>query len=365
MKSNCCLDNLQYFSSINGLPPDLMHDWLEGSLPKAFSLTMEYLISKKLYSVNQLNADLKSFVYGRINSKSKVPHELFSSNTKQFSLSATHQWTLIQIIPFIIGYRFRYDEYVLHYLSLIELFRTLTDDCYNHEKLLKMADDIETYIAWFKILYPTVKLTTKIHNMAHYPRFIRVNGPPLDYWAMRFESKHHNLKRIHFATNNHINLLSSLANRHQNTQLYHTTSTNYFQECSFGSIHTLDTQVKDFVSLHLNSHTHLQFYNYIKYHGIKYTIGDIIVIKRKTNTFTPTFAKILTVANDLKTNIFYLITDELITVKYVPFLTGYMIDYNQDSLLKLTKIIDLVHFAPIDCYHLKSGEHVVIPKYEI
>ena len=114
------------------------------------------------------------------------------------------------------------------------------------------------------MIIPNMSVTAKMHNMIHYPRCIRLNGPPLDYWAMRFDSKHHNFKRIQFATNNHNNLLFSLANRHQNLQLYHLTSENYFLEISFGSLHSLNAQVKDFVTIHLQSHTHLQFFNFIR-----------------------------------------------------------------------------------------------------
>ena len=105
-------------------------------------------------------------------------------------------------------------------------------------------------------------ITAKMHNMINYPRCIRLNGPPLDYWVMRFDSKHHNFKRIQFATNNHNNLLFSLAN--QNLQLYHLTSENYFLEISFGSLHSLNAQVKDFVAIRRQSHTHLQFCNYTR-----------------------------------------------------------------------------------------------------
>ena len=182
---------------------------------------------------------------------------------------------------------------------------------------------------------------------------------------MRFDSKHHNFKRIHFATNNHIYLLLSLSHRHQNLQLYHLTSTNYFEEFSLGSVHKINTQVKDFVSIHLKSHLSLQFYNYISYHGIKYTVDDVVVIKRKTKTTLPILAKITTVAYDLIAKVFYLITDDLVTIKYEYFLTGYIVNSHSDSLLKLINIDSLAHYSPIDCQRLKNGDQIVIPKYEI
>ena len=201
--------------------------------------------------------------------------------------------------------------------------------------------------------------------MVHYPRCIRENGPPLDYSTMRFDSKLHNLKRIHHAVNNHINLLLSLAYRHQGLQLYHLCSQSYFKECEFGSFQKISSQIKDYISLNLQDTTKLQFYNWISYQRVKYTIKDVVVVKRKKLNILPQFAKIATIIYRADTKSFFLLVDVFRTVEYRQDLTGYIIEENNDSLFNVIKIDDLSHYCPLDQHALLTGNQVVIPKYEI
>lgn len=67
-----CLNELKYFNVIWGLPPDPMHDILEGAVRQHFKQLMSYLEKSKLYSVAELNDDLKNFNYGRLDGENKV-----------------------------------------------------------------------------------------------------------------------------------------------------------------------------------------------------------------------------------------------------------------------------------------------------
>jgi hypothetical protein len=48
VKSDSCLNQLSYFESTKGLPPDIMHDMLEGVIRYNFCCLMEYLSDSKL-----------------------------------------------------------------------------------------------------------------------------------------------------------------------------------------------------------------------------------------------------------------------------------------------------------------------------
>ena len=129
--------------------------------------------------------------------------------------------------------RLKNDENYLHFVSLIEIYRSLTDDSFDEQKIEDFTNKIEVYLNKFKFLYPETKISAKMHFMIHYPRCIRYFGNPIDYSCMRFDSKFHQFKRIVRTTNNHINILKSVTTRLQNINLYHLTSEHYFEEFDF------------------------------------------------------------------------------------------------------------------------------------
>jgi hypothetical protein len=88
VKSNSMFKNLLYFSIIDSLPPDILHDFLEGVIPKNFSCLLKYFIDNGMYSIEELNLDLKNFKYQRIDGANKIPADFFTkSSITSFKLS--------------------------------------------------------------------------------------------------------------------------------------------------------------------------------------------------------------------------------------------------------------------------------------
>ena len=55
LRENSCLNELKYFHVCCGLPPDIMHDILEGSLQYELKLLLQQLIRNKHLSIDQVN----------------------------------------------------------------------------------------------------------------------------------------------------------------------------------------------------------------------------------------------------------------------------------------------------------------------
>ena len=69
---NSILNTTRFFHVATGLPIDIMHDLLEGSLHVVVKELLKDLVyMKKLFSVKQLNDRIKSFAYGHVHTKSK------------------------------------------------------------------------------------------------------------------------------------------------------------------------------------------------------------------------------------------------------------------------------------------------------
>lgn len=66
------LNNLQYYYVCDfGLPPDVMHELLEGYVPYIVKLMLKYCIDEKnLFSLDEVNTHIKCSKYGYIETKS-------------------------------------------------------------------------------------------------------------------------------------------------------------------------------------------------------------------------------------------------------------------------------------------------------
>ena len=66
------LNSLQYYHTCNfGLPPDAMHDLLEGYVKLCTNLLLKQLIAEKYFKLCDLNSTIQNFKYNQSEAKSK------------------------------------------------------------------------------------------------------------------------------------------------------------------------------------------------------------------------------------------------------------------------------------------------------
>ena len=59
---NAALNRLKYFHVVDGLPPDVMHDMLEGVVNCEVKIMLQiYIYEKRLFTLKQLNSRMKFF----------------------------------------------------------------------------------------------------------------------------------------------------------------------------------------------------------------------------------------------------------------------------------------------------------------
>ena len=62
IQRNAALNCLAYFHVVDGLPPDIMHDMLEGVVNCEVKIMLQtYIYEKKLFTLKQLNSRMKFF----------------------------------------------------------------------------------------------------------------------------------------------------------------------------------------------------------------------------------------------------------------------------------------------------------------
>lgn len=107
VKRKCVLsENLSYFSVTQSFPPDIAHDLFEGIIPVEIALCLTVLISKKYFTLANLNEAITTFPF-KWTDKTNRPHLVpLTYTTKRTIGGNVHEnWTLLRFLPHLIGTR--------------------------------------------------------------------------------------------------------------------------------------------------------------------------------------------------------------------------------------------------------------------
>lgn len=215
IKRKCILNNLKHFHMLQNRSVDIMHDLNEGVLPKLMTNLFKYFIDSKIFTEKNLSNMIQYFDYGEMYG-SNVPSNisLVKANLNQ---NATQSKCLFFHLPFIL-FKYRDNEKFEDVWILVECLLRITQTVYSkkltEENLISLEKDVATFIYEFRNKF-SATITPKIHLMVHYANTIRQMGPVVHMSAIRFESKHKNLKGLVSKTSNFKNILQSLAVKHQ------------------------------------------------------------------------------------------------------------------------------------------------------
>ena len=61
---NSILNTLTHYHIIDGLPPDIMHDVLEGVFPLEIKMMLSQFLNERVFTLDQLNSCVNVFPYG-------------------------------------------------------------------------------------------------------------------------------------------------------------------------------------------------------------------------------------------------------------------------------------------------------------
>ena len=71
IKERCCLNDLEHFHVINGLPPDLAHDVFEGIAKKVLSNIVGCFCKEKIVRLEEINGNISSFKFSDLDKRNK------------------------------------------------------------------------------------------------------------------------------------------------------------------------------------------------------------------------------------------------------------------------------------------------------
>ncbi|XP_064479840.1 uncharacterized protein LOC135393295 [Ornithodoros turicata] len=225
---------LHQFDVTLQLPPDIMHDILEGSFEQVLKQVLTALISQGMLKFDDLDK-ISTFPYGFQDKKNKpepVPKSFINGHTS-LKGTASQKWCLLRLLPLIFGDSLppKNQDW-----EVFLLYREICNLCFapeiTEDLVAYLQIKIQDLLCLFVARYPDIPLKPKLHFLVHYPRFIMELGPLSQFWSMRFEPKHQTFKSLAAKTKNFRNICRTLASRHQLLQCYELESFSFDEEVS-------------------------------------------------------------------------------------------------------------------------------------
>lgn len=357
IKTTCLLNDVHNFHVTNNFAPDIMHDLLEGVCSLEVHLVLETLIQDGYLTLDLLNSRITSFDYGIPDAKNKP--SVISANKLQNPDGPTHQtasqmWCLIRHLPLLIGDKVPEDNE--HY-ELLLLLLDCMDIIFSYEvtedDTLFLKHVIKDHHEHFLHLYPLRHLKPKHHFMTHYPRQIRMIGPLVRFWTMRFEAKHSFFKRLGHIVCNFRNILKTLSFRQQMYFCYNMIGAKDLvdrdTEVGPGSS-TLVASLDNARALGAILHVHLLDEVYVAkwcvVHGKKYQ-KNMVVVTGKTEELEPIFQRIVYII--CMDDSIRLVTEPFKLVRFDRHTHSYIVQSAADEIAwNVTSVEGLLDYQP---YH--------------
>lgn len=218
VKRPCAFTNkLRFCHVLSGYPPDLAHDLFEEIVPLELALCLDVLIRKKHINLFELNNLIQRFPYkwtDKADSTQPVP--LNFATRKSVGGNAHENWTLLRLLPFIVGFKVPETEPAWHLLmDLKDIVKLVVSPCHTEDTIRFLDTKISEHRHRYLQVFPQAKFLPKHHFLEHYLDLIRAFGPLVAQWIMHFEAKHSFFKRVVRHTSCFRNILLLLAVKHQ------------------------------------------------------------------------------------------------------------------------------------------------------
>lgn len=351
------------FHVVGGLPPDIMHDLLEGVVPYELALVLKALISKKFIQLDKINHKIATFKYGPLDKLDKpVTISVLGDTIKQ---NAGRTWCLLRLLPLMLC------EWVPkndpHWQWLLEL-KDIVEIIFAHTlaigHVIHLQQMVQDHIHSFKILFPDARLKPKHHFLLHYPMQIMLFGPLRQCWCMRFEAKHNYFIRTLRTLNNYINPCATLATRHQYNMAYRLISDSAFlkEDMTISSTVVADLQflsdeVRNVLECcGITDSEPLHQCHFVKIDGISYYQKMYVVVKMHEDI--PVFGRIDAIFLQSMQPYFLL---KMFHAEYESHKSGYLL--SPENELKVLKPSALYDYYPLTAYFSENRRYVILKNF--
>ena len=276
IKEKCVFHQIEDFHITENQSVDMMHDFLEGVCTyDLHAIISELIFTKKYFTLEILNARIKSFNYG--NENTNKPPEIELNTLKgnlTLKMSAAEMLCFVRYFGVMIGDLVpEADEHWQLFKYLRQIFDILLSPKIVPSHIKCLENLIEKHHQLYIQLFGTPK--PKYHFLIHYPRILNMNGPCANYWCMRFESNHRKAKATLQSTASSKNLLKIIGVK-QGLMMCELFNTMVIEDdIKLSSRDDSDCEAKTYFDAFTNN---AEYYDQIEIWNILYKIGSFIIL---------------------------------------------------------------------------------------
>lgn len=365
VKGSCPLsESLEHFHVVNGFPPDLLHDLLEGVVPVELAVCLKALMTKRYFSLATLNVAIKQFPYtfsDRTNQPQLIAKNFSSKGT--IGGNGHENWTLLRLLPLLIGHHIpEGDETWDILMNLKDIVELSVSVGFTEESVYYLECKIAEHRDVYLKVFPDERLRPKHHYIEHYPQSIQTFGPLSDVWTMRFEGKHKFFKKVVRHAHNFKNLTLTLAIKHQKMIAFHLATTSFFKPCmeinkvKSVMVASFPESVQNSIYLRNAQQNTVLVASSVCIDGIKYSADMLISVGSCSGL--PDFRQITKIVV-INTKIIFVC--RLMTSWYNEHLRAY--ELCSSHLSTLTQLTELNDVFPLSLYRVKGKQLVTLKRY--
>jgi hypothetical protein len=349
-----------------------MHDMLEGVCPLEVKLILNELIRKGCFTLETLNARITSYNYGLPDKRNKPcnfsQHALRNpdGSAKQ---NAGQMWCLIRHLGLMIGDLVpEDDEHWDLILVLLSCMDIIFAPVLSKGNITFVQELIKDHHLLFLQLFPDRQLKPKHHFMTHYHSAMRILGPLINLWVMRFEALHNFSKRLSHIVCNFQNIAKTLAYRNSmllchNIMAKRTLSEDGAIEIGPGeSVVLASLEFAELMAhaIHIPIYDDVYIAKWCKVSGTEYSKHMMVVVK-KTDDGYPVFAKIRHVVV-ISNSTVHLVSELWHTVGFKQHFHAYIVQPEEPASLVVSSVDQLIDFHPL---HVNKSFKAGDPNYYV
>lgn len=360
--AECPLTKLKEFHPTDSMPPDIMHDVLEGVAPKTVEQVLEKVIDKELVTETALQRSMKTFPYSHVDTNKPVANPLRAKqnstqrprskalkargNRTAFKQTASEAWCLLRLLPLILIHAgvstaaLAETEVFRPLVLLIHIMQILAAFVLSHDDVDRLPVLIDEFLQLHLASSPSARLTPKHHYMTHYATQIRRHGPLRRLWSMRFEGKHQILKSSVKHSKNRRNVCRSMIRGYQLKRWDNIMKWNS-RKCLLEFTGALPPKA------HQLAHG-FQLYKCAIINGLRYRIGDVVVQKSQLHEIVC----ICGTGNDDM-----MLLTQIMKSKYESCIGAYVLHETQDYVMLQPPHLEDI--PPMGCYNIKGTKYCV------
>ncbi len=256
-----------------------------------------------------------------------------------------------------------HDVYYLFLLKLKEIVEMAFSFSLSTPLMSLFELKIQDHLQDFLDLFPDKSLLPKHHFLLHYGQAFASFGPLRLCWCMRFEAKHAYFKKLVRVINNFKNLLSTLAERHQQYQAYLTitefgrSETFKTSKCTAIIVDNLSEQLRNLLSESgVNIQNSIHECQFVVIRGIRYCVQMLVVIS--FSSMGPVFGKITSIyMQDTQPRLLL----RVCCCEWEPHFSAYRITFTAD--FKVVNFSNLFDYYPLSVYERNGGKFVTLKHF--